>query len=709
MTATTDPWQKILQSRPRLAAETQIYIHTYRQLDWYLLVNPVSNQQVLIDRVAYQLLRQLTDRATVSDVLDRIATDTGKALGSDDLTPLFARLLDAGMLDGDMTPSAEALQERHSLLISQRRLRQWLMPLSIKLPLIDPDAFLARLALLPRLVFNKWGAFLFMALLAAAAGISFNHWPALQQHWTARFQDPQNLLWLPVLYVLVKAMHEVGHGLAARHWGAEIHEMGIMLLIFFPVPYVDATTTSTFHSAKQRMTVAAAGILIELLLASVAIIGWFYTSPSLLNDMLFNIAVIGGVSTLFFNGNPLLRYDGYYVLSDILQIPNLGSRSSAYVRHLFATYVLGLDSTTPLTTRSEAIWLAVYGILSGTYRFALSFIIALYIVGRFFFLGIALAIWFVIYQILRPLAQSLNRTVPVAKSQHKLGRLVIVMMLLLTVIPAMLFVVPAPHSTSAYGIILPPQPSLLRVTQDGFMKGSTKLNGDIVHAGEVLFQLTDEELLFTERKLLARQDELNAQFRGALTLDRVEAERLKQEITAVNTQLDHLRVEIQGLTISSQMAGKFSDLTNAAASGKYAHKGDLLGFVTQADSWTVTVMVPQAAIDLIRYNTAEIEAMSLGKPSRKILATIESETPLATDYLPSRSLGTLGGGYIAVDARDPEGLRLVAPMFKVEVKLPAGNYLVGQTILVRFLHSKEPVGYRLTQNIQQLLAVATFH
>ena len=136
-----------------------------------------------------------------------------------------------------------------------------------------------------------------------------NQWSALSVHWEARFLDPGNLLSLWLLYPLVKGLHELGHGFATRHWGGEVHEMGVMLLVFTPVPYVDASASSAFPSRNQRMVVAAAGIMVELLLTGVALLLWSYSDPGLLRDLCFNVLVIGGVSTLLFNGNPLLRFD----------------------------------------------------------------------------------------------------------------------------------------------------------------------------------------------------------------------------------------------------------------------------------------------------------------------------------------------------------------------------------------------------------------
>jgi len=129
----------------------------------------------------------------------------------------------------------------------------------------------------------------------------------------------------------VKALHELGHAYALKHWGGEVHELGLMFLVFLPVPYVDATGSASFGQKWQRALVGAAGIIVELLLSAIALFIWLNAEEGLVRAFAFNVMVIGGVSTVFFNGNPLLRFDGYYILSDLVEIPNLGDRSKRYL------------------------------------------------------------------------------------------------------------------------------------------------------------------------------------------------------------------------------------------------------------------------------------------------------------------------------------------------------------------------------------------
>ena len=144
--------------------------------------------------------------------------------------------------------------------------------------------------------------------------------------------------------------------------------MGVMLLVFTPVPYVDATASTAFSDKYRRMVVAGAGIMVELLLAAVAMWAWAGLAPGLARDAAFDVMLIGAGSTLLFNGNPLLRFDGYHVLADAVEIPNLGIRSNRYLLYLGQRWLLGLrDVRSPVTTPGERPWLIVYGIASAIY------------------------------------------------------------------------------------------------------------------------------------------------------------------------------------------------------------------------------------------------------------------------------------------------------------------------------------------------------
>ena len=190
-------------------------------------------------------------------------------------------------------------------------------------------------------------------LLVVIAGIILAavHWQDLTENLADRALTPQNLILLWFIYPVVKALHELGHAYTAKLEGGEVHEIGIMFLVFVPVPYVDVSSAWGFRDKRKRMLVGAAGIAVELFLGSLALFVWLTVEVGMVHVVAYNVMLISGVSTLLFNGNPLLRFDGYYVLADALEIPNLGGRSNKYLGYLIQRYLFRVSDRREVLVR----------------------------------------------------------------------------------------------------------------------------------------------------------------------------------------------------------------------------------------------------------------------------------------------------------------------------------------------------------------------
>lgn len=693
--AAVDRLAQICQARPALAADVVLQPQIYRGRRWYLLLHGTTDTQLLLDRAGFEFVSALDGETSVAQILERGDFE------EEDAIALLATLGDAEVLRGDLGHGHEGLVAKHGAGRARGLLQVLARPLSIRVPLADPDRLLRALLPLGNLLFTRAGFVVWLLVVAFAGVVAFGERAGLAAHWSSRFMDPANILYLWLLYPLVKGLHELGHGLAAKRWGAQVHELGVMFLVFVPVPYVDASATNGFHSARHRMIVAAAGIFTELLLASLAVLAWTTVAPGPARDLLFDVAVIGGVSTLLFNGNPLLRFDGHYVLMDALEIPNLGTRSRLYLRWLFERHLVGLEVPRPDVQAGEVRWLVAFGIASSIYRILVSVGIALFVASRFFSIGLLLALWFLYQQVLRPLALGVARVVPLARRAGRLPRLTAAVAGGLALVAAGLLFVPVTSSTIADGVVTPPESSVIRARAGGFLRDAGLQAGRAVVADEALVVLEDEASAFEERALLARLDELQAELGVAMrgdraSGDRAEAQRLRERLAAARAELQVLRRERDALTVRSPVAGRFSPAA-VLTPGAWVEKGQVLGFVTNADDWRVRAMVSQRDIGAVRGGVSAVEVVMRSSPWTLRQGALFAEKPLAVAELPNRTLGSVAGGPIAVDARDADGVRLLQPMFEVDVQLPSmtdQEYRIGERLLVRFVHVSEPVGPR---------------
>ena len=267
-------------------------------------------------------------------------------------------------------------------------------PLAIRFPLIDPDNFLNRAMPHVRPLLTLAGAVTWLIVISVALLLLLVHYGDLTYELKANVLSPQNILLVILIFPIMKTFHEFAHAFAVKAWGGEVHEMGITLLVLVPVPYVDASAAWAFREKYKRILVSAAGMIVELFLAAIALILWVWLAPGMIRDAALSAFLIGSVSTLLFNANPLLRFDGYYILQDLIEIPNLYSRSAKYNLYLLKTYLLGQRETaTPATEHSERKWLAAYGILALLYRIFITFVIAFFLASKYLVLGVILALW----------------------------------------------------------------------------------------------------------------------------------------------------------------------------------------------------------------------------------------------------------------------------------------------------------------------------
>lgn len=690
-------WQQLASQSPALKSGIETYRHQYRGVTWYLLTDPLSGQHFRCTAAAHRFLLLLDGQRTVADALQQALTDQDESTSLQvEVMRLFAslhaaNLLESGLFNADDVRSAASLKPRRWAQILMR-------PLAIPFPLLDPDRFLTWLMPLVRPFFSRPAFLIWLLFIGWAVSQAVMAWPDLVVHWDARFMDPQNLLTMLLLYPLVKGLHELGHGLAIKNWGGETHEMGIMLLVFIPVPYVDASASNAFYQKHQRMLVGAAGIMVELFLAAVAMLLWTELSPGLIRDLCFNVVFIGGVSTLLFNGNPLLRFDGYYVLADLLEIPNMGTRSSQYLGYLFRRYLIGLgNARSPATAPGERGWLFTYGLLAGTYRLFISMAIAILVAGQFFIFGILLALWFLFMQVLLPFARTIYRLIPELVQQRAVIRAIVILLIFSGGVISLLFVKPFEYSSYAQGMVVIPRDARVRAGVDGFVQQVLVENGQWVNPGEILFKLTNHEISARIRIIEARQLELRARHSNALNSDRLQADILKIELQALEAEFDELQRQNKELAVISVTSGEFAVQEPSDPIGRFVEKGDLLGYVVDLSRVEARVVITQEQLDQIRHKTRYIEVRFASEPSRLLRGELLQAIPLAIQQLPNRMLGSQGGGRIPVDARDPTGLTTMDPVFQLDIGLPVrpqGRYL-GQSLVVRFVHFQEPVAHRV--------------
>jgi putative peptide zinc metalloprotease protein len=700
-------WYRVAALKPRIRAHARILRQSFRDEVWFVLQDDAAERAHRFSPAAYHFIGLMDGERTVQQIWNASSAHLGDgAPTQEEVIRLLGQLHAADALLCDVPPdSLEVFRrhQQHERMLWRRRL--W-TPLALRFPLLDPDRFLQRTLPWVQPLFGWFGMLLWLAVVGTGAVLAASHWTDLTEDIADRVLDPQNLVLLWFVYPVVKTLHELGHAYATRKWGGEVHEIGIMLLVLSPVPYVDASSAWGFREKYKRMVVGAAGIAVELFLGALALFTWLAVEPGAVRAIAYNVMLISGVSTLLFNGNPLLRFDGYYVLADAVEIPNLGQRSNQYLGYLFQRYVLGIaDAESPAHTRGERIWMVLYGIGSFVYRIFITFIIITFIATKFFFIGVLLAIWAVATQVLMPISKSVSFLLGSPTLRRERGRALYASAAIAFAALVLIFVAPAPSWTRTEGVIWVPEEAQVRAGADGFVERLLAPVDSEVRGGQPLIQAEEPFLATRVAVLKAQLEELGAKYDALLPTDRVQAAMVREEMVSAHANLQRALEREEALIFRSSASGRFIVPNAADLPGRFVNKGQLVGYVVEPRELTARVALLQDDIALVRQGTREVEVMLADWGSSPVQARIRREVPGASLQLPTAALGSAGGGPIAVDPRDKQGVTTLKQIFQLELTIPAevrSEYL-GARVFVRFNHGFEPVGFQLYRAFRRLL------
>ncbi|MBW1686920.1 MAG: hypothetical protein JRS35_17855 [Deltaproteobacteria bacterium] len=699
-------WYRVAGLKPRLRSHARFSRHHYRGEPWYVLQDPSSGRSHRLTPSAYQIVGLMNGERTTQEIWQLVDERLGDdAPTQDETIRLLGQLHFADALRCDVPPDTLEMFRRRQRRADGERWRRFTNPLSIKIPLFDPDAFLVRWLPLFRPLFSWPAVVAWCLVVVGAALVAASRWTELTQGAATELLDPRSLLVLWIAYPIVNALHDLGHAFATRRWGGEVHEIGIMFLVLMPIPYVDASSASSFPEKWRRAAIGAAGILVELGIAALALLVWAHTEPGLVRSVAYHVVWIGGTSALLFNGNPLLRFDGYYVLSDLIEIPNLAARSRQHLAALILRKGFGLEKVRdPVTARGEPAWFVGYGVASFLYRLVVVFGIALFVAGKFFVVGVLLALFAVAMQVVLPLLRQISFLLTSPRLGANRTRAVGVSAAVALAIVVLALLVPIPSRTRAEGVVWPPEGAEVRAHADGFVLRVLARPGEVVDPGDPLVLTRDPSLEARVAVLEAQRRELGARHHAERGRDRVRARITEEEIKTTGAALAYARERVGEVVVRSATRGTFVVLRPGDLLGRFVEQGDLIGYVLGESIDTVRVVLPQADAALVRDRTERVEVRLSRRIGRVLPATIRREVPGATHRLPSPALGSRGGGRFAVDPSDPDGLRTLEPVFQLEVALAHAASIgeIGGRAYVRLDHGAEPAAAQAYRSLRRL-------
>ena len=362
-----------LHRRPDLTAQRQ----SYQGRDYWVVKDPISLKYYRFEEEEYAILEMIDGNSSPDQIKRRFDFRFApQKITMQELYQFAGMLYRSSLLISDAPNQGSELRKRGAKTRKQERQQSLTNILSIRYKGFDPDRLLSSMNRWTSWFFT-WPAFVFVLLLGISAlALLITQFEAFQNKLPSfdNFFAAKNWIWLALVMAFTKVFHEFGHGLACKKFGGECHEMGIMLLVLTPCLYVNVSDSWLLNSKWKRAFIAAAGMYVELVLSAIAVFVWWFSTPGILNQLALNLIFVSSVSTILFNANPLLRYDGYYILADLLEIPNLRTKATTILQRTFGTLILGIESRPDPFLPAKRQWMfALYSVAAAMYRWLVTF------------------------------------------------------------------------------------------------------------------------------------------------------------------------------------------------------------------------------------------------------------------------------------------------------------------------------------------------
>ncbi|PID75132.1 MAG: hypothetical protein CSB23_05335 [Deltaproteobacteria bacterium] len=679
----------------------------------YVIEDPVRHLFFRIGVEEYHFIRRLDRHNDLETLLDELRAVDGVELSGQQAQIILSWLASRQLLRSDDPEFLTNLLQQEKEVGKVKKISR-LNLITFKLPVFNPDPLLQRFGnrlhwLTGKTFFIVW---LVVGILALT---SFFEYQQAFIDQAAIFFSLGNLVWVWLVWFGLKLVHEMFHALVCHRYGGRVYEAGMLFILFIPLTYVNATSSWSFSSRWQRVHVAVAGIFIELGIAFFALLIWSRTMDSTVGMIAHNTVIIAGISSLLFNANPLMRFDGYYVLSDLIGIPNLYSRGILAVRKAFARFFLG--TTQAPEPKQHRIFILLYGFAVNCWRILVLVSLgwmASQMAGGF---GILIAISAILVWIGLPLSRFLKSWPKIRSDNPGAGRRLLLRLgLCCACLVGLIWGVGWQQRVRSPGVIEYSRQIRVKIEAPGFVRTIAVKDGQLVKAGEVLAVLENEELLAKAQDLELRLQKLTVEERLAHSQGRLTDQQIfKRQRQALKQELQAAKKDIAQLTIRARGDGRVLAGDLEQLEGSFLPRGKELLWLVSPEQMHLSGLVRQQDIDAYHQGkkvNINMRPAGLGVFSG-VIAVVE---PTGSTTLPYPSLAAVYGGPIDVrqsavsadsQVEQHYQLELLEPRFTVKITLPEKIrelVLAGQTATITLHGSRITLGYLLKERIRSWLA-----
>lgn len=536
----------------------------FRGTRYWSIKDPISLRYYRLRDDQYHLLNLIDGKRS----LDQLQAEQQKQFphvhwSLNSLQSLVGDFHEKQLLSSRRSGQSEGIQQKRWTARKQKIQGVFLNFLFLRFPGFYPEPVLSRLYPVTRWMFRPAAVILSLCVVCWAMLLLALHFEVFRSQLPEfeQFFGWPNLIYLWLALAVVKVFHEFGHGLSCKHFGGECHSIGVMLLVFSPTLYCDVSDAWMLRNKWQRIMIGAAGMYVEILISALALFVWWYSESGFLHHLALNVFFVTTVTTVIFNANPLMRLDGYYMLCDLIEIPNLSQRSRQLVMQSIGDWCFGIEpQPDPFEPAQGRNWLRIYAVASGIYRWLIV-------------LGIG---WF-LYTVLKPyhlemLAVVLSlssiggmaghfiyeviKMVRVPREQPLSRAKMIISFLGLVTVTALVLFVPIPVFIEAAVLVQPHDVVHVHTQVPGRITQIKVQPGDSIEQGDLLLTFENEELRDREHELTVELAVQQARLKTATALRQPAQIQLATErIQSVIEQLAEMEAQLSRLEIKAPTAG----------------------------------------------------------------------------------------------------------------------------------------------------------
>ena len=691
-----------IRKRPDLKARKQRY---QGRLYW-VVKDPVGLQYYRFEEEEYAILQMLDGHSSLDEIADRFEREfPPQTIRTEELQQFIGMLHRSGLVITDAPGQGQQLVKRRGERKRQEMLSSLTNILSLRFKGIDPERFFNFIYPYIRWFFSVPALIACIALALTAVLLIVVQFDVFHSR-LPDFHDffrAKNWLWLGLTLCITKILHEFGHGLSCKHFGGECHEIGVMFLVLTPCLYCNVSDSWMLPNRWHRAAIGAAGMYVELVLASICCFIWWFSEPGPINYICLNVMFISSVSTVMFNANPLLRYDGYYILSDVLEIPNLRQKASTILNRKLGKWCLGLEEPEDPFLPQRRQWLfATYTVASAIYRWIVTFSI-LYFLNQVFepyglkVLGQAIALGALYGLLIQPLYNVYKFfKVPGRLGKVKSLRVYATLVVIFGAIGG-IGLVPLPSHVYCPLEIQARHAASVYVEVDGNLEKAFVQPGDVVTEGQPLAQLTniDVDIKFTE--LIGQRNVFDVQLQGlnrfsiADNRASTQIDPITKALNGINEQLLQTETDRKLLLLVAPCAGtilppplvdkqgdesvQLPTWTGSPLQpenlGAYLVKGTKLCQIGNPQALEARLAIDQNDVEFVAPGQT-VEVMMAQSAEYVYVSTIERVSTENLKATPTH-LSSLHGGELPTKM-DPSGVaRPLSPIYEAVVPLPEND------------------------------------